>query len=364
MPRKALINVSNAIVLLAINGCVLTIAPAHGPWHPFTTGFTYMGAPLPNFARQVAINVSNAVIRVNPTDPFSRLPVELMKEIADRTDMADYLNLRLASRVMASLFHTQIFWHHRFNAHRERGFLNSLVEEDKDRGHLSKTDWHKLYYKTQPTRMLRQQSRSSCQRILAKYWFFLRLSWIRDVCVRKKISYLPLSEEEHRITTNACWHTASEGLATGSRNWIPKKPQECSLTELIILPEAFAKIGVWVFQAPDRTFIAGMEFITDDMVSKKSFGYQIPGKRCIIHVGSRARLRGFELSMQGEGILALRVSTTGVKSASEQTLERRSSRWIGSPKGLCQRQHFSKICSVVSNKEIFAIQAGFDVSWN
>jgi hypothetical protein len=64
---------------------------------------------------------SGAVIHANPTDPFSRLPIEIMEEIAACTDMVDYLNLRLSSRVMSSLFHTQIFWRHRLNIHMELG---------------------------------------------------------------------------------------------------------------------------------------------------------------------------------------------------------------------------------------------------
>lgn len=217
MPRKALINVSDAVIPLTRNGFILTAALAYGPWHPFTTGFTYMGAPLPNYAKQLVVSESDTVIHANPTDPFSCLPAEIMKEIADWADMADYLNLRLASRVMASLFHTQTFWRHRFNIHMERGFLNCLVEEDNNRGRLGKADWHKIYYKTQPARMLRMQSRRSCQRILAKYWFWLRLRWMRDMCVRKKVSYMPLSEEEQRVATDACWHTANGQLAAGLR---------------------------------------------------------------------------------------------------------------------------------------------------
>lgn len=103
-----------------------------------------------------------------------------------------------------------------------------------------------------------------------------------------------------------------------------------------------------------------MEFITDNMVPNKSFGYRIPGKLCIIDIGSREQLRGFEVSIEQEGIQAIRVCTTGVKSASEQALELHSSGWVGSP-GEPGKYRQSEICSLVSNKEIFAIQAGFDV---
>lgn len=343
---------------------MLIVAPAWGPWHPFTSGFSYMGAPLPGFHKQAAIRESNTVIHANPTDPFSSLPAEIMKIIADWTDMVDYLNLRLASRVMASLFHTQSFWRQRFNIHMERGFLSCLVEEDKSRGCSSQADWHKIYYKTEPARMLRQHGRNSCQRILARYWFCLRISWIRDTYVKRKISYAPLPEDEQKVFTNACWHTVNGLLAAGSRYWIPKRPQDCPVKESVILPQAFAKVGFWVFQTPTRTFIAGMEFISDSMVPNIGLGYQIPGRKCIIDIESREQLRGFEVSISPEGIHAIRVCTSGVRSASEQESELHASRWIGSPEEPGKNRQISEICSLVSNKEIFAIQAGFDVSWD
>lgn len=345
---------------------MLIVAPAWGPWHPFTTGFSYMGAPLPSSARKIVICDSNAIIHANPNDPFSSLPAEIMKEIADCTDMVDYLNLRLASRVMASLFHTQSFWRQRFNIHMERGFLNCLLDEDKSGGYSSKANWHKIYYKTEPARMLKQHSRNSCQRILAKYWFWLRISWIRDTCVKRKISNAPLPEEEQKVVTDACWHTVNGLLAGGTRYWVPKRPQDCPIMESAILPKAFSKVGFWVFQTPTRNFIAGMEFISDSMVPNIGFGYQIPGKKCIIDIDieSREQLRGFEVSISPEGIHAIRVCTSGVRSASEQESELHASRWIGSPEEPGKNRQVSENCSLVSNKEIFAIQAGFDVSWN
>ncbi|KAJ5549318.1 hypothetical protein N7513_006552 [Penicillium frequentans] len=103
-----------------------------------------------------------------------------------------------------------------------------------------------------------------------------------------------------------------------------------------------------------------MEFITDRNAPNKSFGYQIPGKKCIIDIGSREQLRGFEISIGREGIHAIRVCTSGVKSTSKKTLELRSSGWVGSPEEPDKYGRLSETCSLVSNKEISAIQAGLD----
>ncbi|KAL3449390.1 hypothetical protein BJX65DRAFT_305953 [Aspergillus insuetus] len=56
----------------------------------------------------------SARIDASLTDSFARLPPELRLDIATYLSTADYLNLRLASRVMATIFHGNAFWKSRF----------------------------------------------------------------------------------------------------------------------------------------------------------------------------------------------------------------------------------------------------------
>ncbi|KAJ5651937.1 hypothetical protein N7507_009363 [Penicillium longicatenatum] len=103
-----------------------------------------------------------------------------------------------------------------------------------------------------------------------------------------------------------------------------------------------------------------MEFITDSMVTDKAFGYRIPGERHVIDIGAREHFRGFEVCSDDDRICAIRVYTTRATSASDQPLELHSSAWVGSPTKIKYDKPDTDIRSLISNKEVLAVQAGFE----
>ncbi|KAJ0425964.1 hypothetical protein BJY00DRAFT_308088 [Aspergillus carlsbadensis] len=85
------------------------------------------------------------------TDPFARLPPELRMQIATLLTTADYLNLRLASRTMAALFHGNTFWKSRFRKHGSRSFWSDIATDGAADGE-GPVDWPMIYHATSKLR--------------------------------------------------------------------------------------------------------------------------------------------------------------------------------------------------------------------
>lgn len=56
-------------------------------------------------------------------DYFSRLPYEIVEEIASYLPVSNVLDLRTTSQTFTPLFYSQMFWATQFQTGRERGFL-------------------------------------------------------------------------------------------------------------------------------------------------------------------------------------------------------------------------------------------------
>ncbi|KAL3494420.1 hypothetical protein BJX62DRAFT_234296 [Aspergillus germanicus] len=85
------------------------------------------------------------------TDSFARLPLELRLDIATYQPTADYLNLRLASRVMALIFHGNAFWRSRFRKYGSRRFWSD-VAADCSAESPGQVDWAMVYHGTSKLR--------------------------------------------------------------------------------------------------------------------------------------------------------------------------------------------------------------------
>jgi hypothetical protein len=84
------------------------------------------------------------------TDAFARLPPELRLDIATCLSTADYLNLRLASRVMAAIFHGNAFWTSRFRKPGSRRFWSDVARECA--ADSTQVDWAMVYHATSKLR--------------------------------------------------------------------------------------------------------------------------------------------------------------------------------------------------------------------
>lgn len=94
-------------------------------------------------AQQALVNKQ----RMSRTDCFTRLPYELVEEIAAHLPTSSVLSLRLISPAFTPPFYSQIFWATRFQASRERGFLFKIWQGPRHR------DWRALYYLTNSTNL-------------------------------------------------------------------------------------------------------------------------------------------------------------------------------------------------------------------
>ncbi|KAL1966616.1 hypothetical protein VTN77DRAFT_4027 [Rasamsonia byssochlamydoides] len=79
---------------------------------------------------------------------------------------------------------------------------------------------------------------------------------------------------------------------------------EISHKQCVYIPRPLAKIAVSILQEVEKTYITGMELISEE--TKISMGYKIPGQQVTIDV---KLLRGFEAAIGSGGIHALRIIT-------------------------------------------------------
>ncbi|KAM0666654.1 hypothetical protein ACQRIU_004509 [Beauveria bassiana] len=96
--------------------------------------------------------------RAQTSDPFARLPLELVMAIAKLLPTRDLLHLRLASSSYTPVFEEQHFWASRFRPGGERCWLFESQYWD-----TAATDWRRLYRLTSPTH--RSQSMQNRERV-------------------------------------------------------------------------------------------------------------------------------------------------------------------------------------------------------
>lgn len=280
-------------------------------------------------------------------DFFEWIPAHIRFEIVSRLPTVDFLNLRLCSRAIAVLFHSQAFWKTRFFLHGDRGYM-SFLTETSDHG---VKDWRVLY------RCIKKQSEFDgqlgrpdfyeCQDLLLRKSHWEHNQWLRDACLMTRSSIQAIDTKSLR------WQKAFGKITCDSLHEVWDRPKEScvkchlkykTLTQSIPFSPKVVGINFSVFSGPKQrredTFIAGLELIYPPGTPNATLGYRLPGKQIEIDFDGRP-LRGFELAIGEGGIHAIRPLFSAMNS------------WIGSP---------GDVRRLFTNDEIVALSVELDVS--
>ncbi|KAJ5608859.1 hypothetical protein N7528_009426 [Penicillium herquei] len=266
-------------------------------------------------------NFANAVD--SNLDPFLLLPRELRLGIAQYLPTADFLNLRLSSKAMVSIFDSQVFWKTRFCLFSDLGLLDFLEG-------AKCTDW-RLLYRSIKTHQLWRKSR-----VLNDLWEqWIHNQMIRDMYMMTEAPGLvPLAENTR--SPGLQW-TVTQAAQQGFFDEDPPKIDGCLRhfyrfgfyktndncgkclllkharhSQRITLRGRVVAVAVSVFTDVYATSITGLDFIYgyDDSEQVTSLGYRIPGKRIIFDLYGET-LTGFDMRIEkGIGLLAIRPITT------------------------------------------------------
>jgi hypothetical protein len=236
-------------------------------------------------------------------DCFRRLPLEIRFEIAYLLSTPEYLSLRLASKAMVPLFEAQQFWKTRFLIHRERGYLNYLLEESHE-------DWRLMYRCT--SRLKRLTKKIRFRRL---QW--LHNEWIKDRCMMVGAP-IPTSPGSNTGFDGLLWDRAA-GKVQCDRPYRYLTPasldndtcNRCRGVHKLLPPQmittssGLVEIAVSVLAEDEHSFITGFKFVYSESSPSVNFGYQIPQKQIKIDLRSQL-LTGFEVFAGEGGIQAVR----------------------------------------------------------
>jgi hypothetical protein len=240
----------------------------------------------------------NEDVQVN--DCFRLLPLELRFEIAYLLPTPEYLNLRLTSRAMVYIFEYQDFWKTRFLIHRERGYLNYLLEEGCK-------DWRLMYRCT--GRLMRLTGTLRHRRL---QW--LHNEWIKDRCmmVGAPIPTSPWNIRfyglgwDRAVGTVQCdrpHNNDTTPLGNAMCEWC--RGVHKLLPHRVTISSGLVEIAVSVVAEDEHSFITGFKLVYGGNSPSVNFGYQIPQKQVKIDLRSQ-RLAGFEVFAGQGGIQAIR----------------------------------------------------------
>lgn len=238
-------------------------------------------------------------------DCFRLLPLEIRFEIAYLLPTPEYLSLRLASKAMVHIFEYQEFWKTRFFIHRERGYLNYLLEEGCE-------DWRLMY---RCTSRLKRITKTIRYRRLQ----WLHNEWIKDRCMMV-VAPIATPPEDMSQFDSLLWDRAS-GRVQCDRPYrfdIDPPPshnndicKRCRGVHNLLPPQMttiagdLVEIAVSVLAEDEHSFITGFKLVYGESSSSTSFGYQIPQKQIKIDLRSQ-QLAGFEVFAGEGGIQAIR----------------------------------------------------------
>lgn len=221
-------------------------------------------------------------------------------------------NVRLASRVMADIFLSQTFWKSRFCINHERGYLSHLLIETRNTGQV---DWIVLYRAT-----------SNDTKLVAGRSIWEVHRWLKETATAKVFRGNHADEE---LLNNMDWDFTRKEEYEGPCDCADcNTHDECSpyrdmsiYKDIVHIPPSLIRIRVSILYEMERTYITGMNFISNDG-PMTNIGYHIPGSDVTIDVDASS-FNGFMVAVGSGGIRALKV-VHGAKSGS-------SSQWIGVP---------------------------------
>jgi hypothetical protein len=238
-------------------------------------------------------------------DCFSLLPLEIRFEIAYLLSTPEYLSLRLASKSMVHIFEYQEFWKTRFLVHRERGYLNYLLEEGRQ-------DWRLMYRCTSKVKRL-----TKILRFRRLQW--LHNEWIKDRCMMVGAP-ISTSPENNTRFDGLIWDRAA-GKIQCDRPYGEEDPTSSSFgsdickwcrgvhnlspPQMITISSEIVEIAVSVLAEDEHTFITGFKLVYGGSSPSIELGYQIPQKQIKIDLRGQP-LTGFEVFAGEGGIQAIR----------------------------------------------------------
>ncbi|KAI2742390.1 hypothetical protein DTO013E5_3682 [Penicillium roqueforti] len=238
-------------------------------------------------------------------DCFRLLPLEIRFEIAYLLPTPEYLSLRLASKAMVHIFENQEFWKTRFFIHRERGYLNYLLEEGCG-------DWRLMYRCT--SRLKR----------LARTLRFRRLQWLHNEWIKDRCMMIgaPISTSPENAAQfdGLVWERAA-GKVQCDRPYKSEITPPSSLgndicqrcrgvhnllpPQMVTISSELVEIAVSVLAEDEHSFITGLNLVYGESSPSISLGYQISQKQIKIDLRGQP-LKGFEVLAGEGGIQAIR----------------------------------------------------------
>jgi len=240
-------------------------------------------------------------------DCFSRLPWEILEEIAIMLPTVDALKLRLASASYLCLLSSGTFWASRFRGSHERG---CLFEKSRNR---DITDWLSLYRLTSPA------TYSPGLRIRQRIWNLIRpLNYLTRLSIAK-----PLDD------CYACPKLASGEWIEISGDLRPERLVSqwrpsyggCHIlgSHALLVPRQLSRVAITISSIGNPRYISGIRFISEQGADS-CVGYISEDDEVMCEVTD---LRGLRVAMSSRGIRALQLLGEDMSS----------SEWIGCPEG-------------------------------
>lgn len=262
-------------------------------------------------------------------DCFTRLPQEIVQEIASYLPTTIALRLRLLSWAFVPLFFSQGFWASRFRDGGDREFLSEV------RAKPGSCDWRTLYRQTNrenisPALQNRKRIWDLAGSLLQK----LVLQWAGSSSRHRPKRKLP----EYR------WRGVHGNLTEIDTRYerVPEFAQLVDLQETLV-PSRTTRVGASIIRDGDTSYVAGIQLFSAEDEKVISLGYTAEETTSFVDANCAT---GFIVSVGREGIHALQpVKHDGSLSP-----------WLGCPDrgGITRR--------LVFKEPVVALSAGFDVS--
>ncbi|KAK6950635.1 hypothetical protein Daesc_007159 [Daldinia eschscholtzii] len=254
------------------------------------------------------------------SDPLNNLPTEILHMILIWMDSKDVANLRLASRVCASLILPEIFWRSRFWEEREFEY----VFEENTTGSAD-GDWRQFFHKVQSLAALPHMANRKRVWFLARHLSSLidrRQSYNSCNGVKIRTLFEPdgVLDSAHWVTAGPTLFRPTEAFRAGARSLYDRK----------ITPKTPSKrIYVSTMRIKNKIYVTGIRFVYDDDQCTL-FGYCKTGDGITPtweKLQQPATLVGFHVAFDSKGIRGIRfLSVSGELSG-----------WIGDREDLSQR---------------------------
>ncbi|RDW65879.1 uncharacterized protein DSM5745_09618 [Aspergillus mulundensis] len=224
------------------------------------------------------------------SDGFTRLPFEIVEEIASYLPTATVLQLRSVSRAFTRLFYSQMFWASRFKGDFERSFL---FEAHETRSHR---DWRWLYQRTRNVHLAYPglENRLRIWRLTELLLKKLNLSLADSsthLAIKRRLSNWERAEVHGDILVGNELRRKGSGLRI--------------LTHETQVPPDVQKIGVSVLEDGETTYVAGIQLVHGSDQQIIQLGYvTTSASTTYTEVGS---LDGLIVSVGSRGIHALQI---------------------------------------------------------